>query len=142
MEEHNIGVVTTPRRKPNVTIAATTENLERLMEAAQCEWDIGVKNEKESIADEMSKLPELSHPCKYQKTSGGKLKIMCCYRNSDGVWKKHQWAVAVNMLGDNSTFEAIVRNCEADVLCFYRSNHDTTAHVGAEAPAEHAAPEG
>ena len=141
MEEHNIGVVTTPRRKPNVTIAATAENLEWLMKAAQCEWDTGVKIDKESIADEMSKLPELSHPCKYQKTSGGKLKIMCSYRDRDGVWKKHQRAVAVNINGDNSTFEAIVRNCEADVLCFYQNYHDTTAHVS-EAPAENAAPEG
>ena len=134
-------MVTTPRRKPNVTIPASAENLEWLMKAAQCEWDTGVKNEKESIADEMSKLPELSHPCKYQKTSGGKLKIMCSYRDRDGVWKKHQRAVAVNINGDNSTFEAIIRNCEADVQCFYQNYHDTTAHVS-EAPAENAAPEG
>ena len=134
-------MVTTPRRKPNVTIAATAENLEWLMKAAQCEWDTGVKIDKESIADEMSKLPELSHPCKYQKTSGGKLKIMCSYRNRDGVWKKHQRAVAVNINGDNSTFEAIIRSCEAEVQDFYQQHHEPAAQTSAE-PAEDAAPIG
>ena len=93
------------------------------MMAAQADWHTGAKPEKRSIHEvDESTLPELSHPCKYS-VQAGKVKVLCSYRQQ-GVWKKHQRSLSVNAAGDNSSFEAIVRGCEAEVLAFYNSNHD------------------
>ena len=123
VEEHILQVVTTPKRRANVTMEATSENFSWLMMASQADWDIGTKPEKRSIHEvDESTLPELSHPCKYVFHLS-KVKVVCSYRHQ-GVWKKHQRALSVSVAGDNSSFEAIVRGCEAEVLSFYNSNHD------------------
>ena len=66
------------------------------------------------------------------------MKILCSYRQQ-GIWKKHQKAVNVNILQDKSTLEAIVRRCEAEVLDFYNSNHEAggqvVEHEGEQQPA-------
>ena len=123
VEEHILRVVTTPKRRANVTMEATSENFGWLMMATQAEWHIGTKPEKRSIHEvDESTLPELSHPCKYS-VQAGKVKVLCSYRQQ-GVWKKHQRSVSVTAAGTNSSFEANVRGCEAEVLAFYNSNHD------------------
>jgi len=123
VEEHILRVVTTPKRRVNVTMEATPENFNWLMMAAQVDRDIGAKPEKRSFQEvDGSTLPELSHPCKYSFRFS-KVTIMCSYRQQ-GVWKKHQRSLSVNAAGDNSSFEAIVRGCEAEVLAFYNSHHD------------------
>ncbi len=123
VEEHILRVVTTPKRRANVTMEATSENFDWLMMAAQANWYIGAKPEKRSIHElDESTLPELSHPCKYS-IHLSKVKAVCSYRQQ-GVWKKHQRSLNVSAAGDNSSFEAIVRGCEAEVLTFYNSNHD------------------
>ena len=123
VEEHTLRVVTTPKRRANVTMEATAENFEWLLKAAQCDWDSGVKPQRGIDDEEESMLPELAHPCKYQKTESGKLKIVCSYRQH-GVWKKHQKAVGVSIQGDNSSFESIIRSCEEEVLNFFRAHHE------------------
>ena len=96
------------------------------MKASQCDWDIGAKPEKHGInEDEVSLLPELNAPCKYQKTAGGKLKIVCSYREQ-GAWKRHQKVVGVSISAD-PTFEGIIRNCEAEVMDFYSTHHEANA---------------
>ena len=125
VDEHTIRVVTTPKRRVSVTMEATPENFEWLLQAAQVEWDTGAKLEKKANIDEEFDLPELTGPCKYQKTENGKLKISCSYRQQ-GLWKKHQKAVNVNIHEDNSNLLAIIRRCEAEVLDFYHSHHEPT----------------
>jgi hypothetical protein len=123
VEEHILRVVTTPKRRANVTMEATSENFSWLMLATKADWDIGAKPEKRSIHEvDESTLPELSHPCKYSVHSN-KVKVRCSYRQQ-GVWKIHQRSLSVSTVGDNSSFETIVRACEAEVLAFYNSNHD------------------
>ena len=123
VEEYILRVVTTPKRRANVTMEATSENFNWLMRATEAEWDTGAKPEKRSIHEvDESTLPELSHPCKYS-VHLGKVKVLCSYRQH-GVLKRHQRSLSVNAAGDNSSFEAIVRGCEAEVLAFYNSNHD------------------
>ena len=70
------------------------------------------------------KLPELQPPCKFSKTSAGKLQAYCNCREH-GVWKKHQKTVGVNFDSDLSFFEAMIRTCEAGVLDFYKSHHES-----------------
>ena len=120
VDEHTIRVVTTPKRRVNVTMEATAENFEWLMQAAQVEWDTGAK--RAHIDDDVD-LPELAAPCKYQKSEAGKLKIVCSYRQQ-GSWKKHQKAVNVNIHEDNSNLETIIRRCEGEVLGFYNLHHE------------------
>ncbi len=123
VEEHILRVATTPKRGTKVTMEATSENFSWLMMAAHADWHTRAKPEKRSIHEvDESTLPELSHPCKYS-VHFGKVKVLCFYREQ-GVWKKHQRSLSVNAAGDNPSFEAIVRGCEAEVLAFYNSNHD------------------
>ena len=125
VESHKTRVVTTPKRRANVTIEAAAENFEWLLLAAQAEWGTGPKAEKRCMSDEqLSQLPELEPPCKFSKTSVGKLQVYCNYREQ-GVWKKHQKTVGVNFDSDLSSFEAMTRTCEAGVMDFYRSHHES-----------------
>lgn len=132
VEEHTLRVVTTPKRGANVTMEVTAENFEWLMLAVQVDWEIEAKPEKRPI-DEVDEdtLPELQAPLKYEKAPCGKVKIFCRYRHQ-GVWKKHQKALSVNIKSDNSTLEAIVRTCEAEVLAFYNENHEKGGEGGEE----------
>ena len=124
VDDHTIRIITTPKRGATVTMEAKAENFEWLLMAAQAEWGGAAKVSKRVISDDgEAGLPELAFPCKYQKTDIGKLKIVCSYRQQ-GVWKKHQRAVDVHINKDNSNFETIVRRCEAEVLDFYKSQHE------------------
>lgn len=59
VEEHILQVVTTPKRRANVTMEATSENFSWLMMATQADWDIGTKPEKRSIHEvDESTLPD------------------------------------------------------------------------------------
>ena len=129
VDEHTLRVVTTPKRRGNVTMEATPENFEWLMLAAQVEGDIP-KPEKRQHEDEGDDLPTLSPPCQFQKTGGGKLKVYCYYRHQ-GQWKKHQQSVQVGILGGDS-LEAAIRRCEGSVMDFYNSNHATTNYEEGE----------
>jgi hypothetical protein len=123
--EHTIRVVTTPKRRVNITMEAIADNFEWLMQAAQVEWGTGAKPEKRAYIDEDAHddLPELIPPCKYQKTEAGKLKLFCNYRQH-GAWKRHQKCVSVNINQDSSKLETIIRRCESEVLSFYQSHHE------------------
>ena len=116
---------------------AIAENFEWLMQAAQAEWDVAAKPDKRAIGDDDT-LPQLANPCKYQRTDSGKLNIMCYYRQQ-GLWKKKTpGAVGVQLDKDNSSFDAIVRRCETDVLDFYKSHHEAGGqgdHVDQSLPA-------
>ena len=136
VDGHAVRVVTTPKRRVNVTMEATANNFEWLLHAAQVEWDTGARIAKRSFPDDDDdELPELTAPCKYLKTEGGKLKILCSYRHQ-GVWKKHQRAVSLNICAENSSLETMIRRCEAEVLEFYNSHHESAGQGG-----EHHEPE-
>ena len=134
VEEHSLKVVTTPKRRTKVTMEANAENLEWLLKASQAGWDLkGTEGEKRGInEEEVSHLPVLSHPCKYQKTPGGKLKIVCSYREQ-GTWKKKEKVVGVLL---ESSMEGIIRMCEAEVVEFYHKHHEPPAGGSGEVAEE------
>ena len=131
VEEHTMRVVSTPKRRVNITMEITTENFEWLAKAAQLEWDCGARPAETRAlpVDEDVDLPELAPPCKYRKGMNGKLKIVCYYRQH-GVWKMHQKVVNRGFLDDKTNFEANVRKCEAEVMGFYSAHHDHTSPEG------------
>ena len=122
VEGHTLRVVATPKRGAAVTMEVTAENFEWLAKAAQAEWEVDRKPAQKRTIDcfDDGSWPELQHPCKYWKTSAGKLKIMCYYFH-EGRWKRH--TKALNVSTDLSSLESIVRSCENDVLEFYNLNH-------------------
>ncbi len=123
VDGHILRVVTTPKRRANMTMEATSESFSWLMLATKADWDIGAKPEKRSIHEvDESTLPELSHPCKYS-FQDDKVKVSCCYWQQGG-WKRHQRSANVTTAGDKSSIEAIVRGLEAEVLAFFNLNHE------------------
>ena len=134
VDKQTIRVVTTPKRKAIVTMEATVKNLEWLAKAAHEDWGASTQPQQHRIDDEeQSTLPVLQHPLKYQKTAGGKMRILCHYR-SQGVWKRHQAAVEPYM-GKDCSFEESVRKCESDVLNFFEENHEASGEPGAASSA-------
>ncbi len=130
VDEHRMRVVTTPKRRVNVSMEALAENFEWLRKACQVEWDNGPPPPKQRPPpEEDADLPELRPPCKYRKTLGGKLTIACCYRQG-GAWKVHQRVVAMVSGQGNAGAEDMIRRCEGEVLRFYRENHESTAAEG------------
>ena len=135
VEETTIRVVTTPRRKANVTMEATAQNFEWLVKAAHEDWAPSAPPPKKQRADEDdADLPALSWPCKYAWSAAGKIKIVCSYRDQS-TWKRMQRAVEPSMVG--CSFAEGVRKCEQDVLEVYEANHNPIAEphaAEAEAP--------
>ncbi len=134
VDEHTCRVVTTPKRGANVMMEVIPENFEWLVLAAHVDWDIEPKTKKRrQLQDgDENTLPELQQPLKYLKTAGGQIKI-CCYYRQQGVWKKHQRGLHSNVTTGTS-FEAIVRSTEAEVMDFFNSHHEQEHDIVDEAP--------
>ena len=123
--ECSIRIVTTPKRRANVSMELSAANLDWLLKASEVEWDIGARSSGyvRRVAIDAD-LPELAHGLKYRKLEGGKIHIWTHWRSSDGSWREHRQSVPnCPVECDSKVLEALIRRAEEDVLSFLRDNH-------------------
>ncbi len=131
VDDFEIKVLTTPKRKAAISIEASAANLEWLCKASQVVWEIAhVRKEdrKKYVPrveiDDEDNLPTLETPLKYRKLADGRLELYVHYRTQDGSWKTHQSTV-LKALADFDAYarNSIIQQCAASVLKWYGENH-------------------
>jgi hypothetical protein len=118
-QEHNVFVVTTPRRGVKVNMHLTEANLQWLMAAIPSFGDDG----SDAKAGCDPHVVDLIQPaCKWRKCGAGRTPVIqCTYRKEDGVWKTH--TMTPRMFDDPELTLRSVREAENKMQAFYNAHH-------------------
>jgi len=127
VSEFRLKLLTTPKRKVNISVPCDGPTLDWLLKATQIKWeynDCRYSNYVQRVPlEDTDDLPELARPIKYIKLSNGKLKLYVHYRLADGTWKKKEQSVVSIEHAQDSVRKHLVEECEQKMISFYNQHH-------------------
>ena len=127
VSDFRLKLLTTPKRKVNISVPCDGPTLDWLLKATQIKWeynDCRYSNYVERVPlGDTDDLPELAHPIKLIKLSNGKLKLYVHYRLEDGTWKKKEQSVGAIERDQDSVRRRLVEECEQKMISFYNQHH-------------------